>query len=504
MTLNFKRLLIPLLITLSLSSGSLTAYGSSQAITATSQLPFKYSIKPDGYLYSLVNGQEFLTEFTAWGGHAFAQAGGHLEGNNKSNFAVHILPKGQTVEVLGNSDGVCDSGELCGATLANIRSNELWYTATYPHMKLIGFSRDQMRTPSPYIPGEPGQWRLFFSFDGGLNLQLQHVAELSPQLIQLIKNSGQALALNISTNSYGRGPVPLRKPVSLPDGIKLARPEIIQLAMNQVGGQNVYAADAQTEWSIVPTQPIDRRETCQWNYFTPAMRAKMQKILDTELLKPIPGGRFVSGAGGGVGIESAAEGVLCASDSFQTSPGLFTQISANNSFGFFQVNSSNHPSGRVFSVFPIHTTSAAYQANKALYSPGAQYMFRTGPDISGFSNTSNFQIVLKEASQTYTLQDLTGEIVDLATSTDTVKNNHFTVKIYRVGGSSEPASSSGSALLGKYFGVRYRLEKSRAIVAWGDLSDSQAGVVLPPAIPANADCSSAAFSCYIHDFSLFR
>lgn len=499
-----RPLLVFLLISVILTGTSPIASGSSQGITATSQLPFKYTIKSDGYLYALINGQNFLTEFTAWGGHAFAQAGGHVEGNNKSNFAVHILPKGQTLEVMGNGDGVCDQGEMCGSTLANIRSNELWYTATYPHMKLVGISRDQMHMPSPYIPGEPGQWRLFFSFDGGLNLQLQHVAELSPQLIQLIKKSGQASALNIPANSNGRGPVQFRKPVSVPNGINLARPEIIQLAVNQVNGQTVYAADAQTEWSIVPTRPMDRRETCQWNYFTPNMRALMQKVLDTELLKPVPRGRFASGADQGVGIESAAEGVLCASDSIQTSPGLFTQLSANNSFGFYQVNSVNHPSGQVFSVFPIHAKSAAYQANKALYSPGAQFMLRMGPDISGFSNTSHFQIMLKLGSQTYTVQDLTGEIVDLATTTDNVKNNHFTVKIYRVSGGSESTSSSKSALLGQYFGVRYRLERARAIVAWGDLSESQSGIVLPAPIPASVDCSSSAYSCYIHDFSLFR
>lgn len=496
--------LVLFIIFLFLGGASPIALGSSRGISATSQLPFKYTIKPDGYLYTLVNGQEFLTEFTAWGGHAFAQAGGHVEGNNKSNFGVHILPTGQTLEVMGNGDGVCDSGELCGATLANIRSNELWYTATYPHMKLVGISRDQMHMPSPYIPGEPGQWRLFFAFDGGLNLQLQHVAELSPQLIQLIKKSGQASTLNIPTNSYGRGQIPFRKPVNVPNGINLARPEIIQLAANQVGGQTVYAADAQTEWSIVPTQPMDRRETCQWNYFTPSMRAQMQKVLDTELLKPVPRGRFSSGADQGVGIESAAEGVLCASDSIQTSPGLFTQLSANNSFGFFQVDTANHPSGKVFSVFPVHSNSAAYQANRALYSPGARFMFRTGPDISGFSNTANFQIALKEGSRTYTFQDLTGEIVDLAAAADTVKNNHFIVKIYRVKGSSEQPSSTGSILVGKYFGVRYRLEQSRVVVAWGDLSDSQSSVVLPDPIPAKANCSSSGYSCYIHDFSLFR
>ncbi|MGH7249815.1 MAG: hypothetical protein ACREGC_02475, partial [Minisyncoccia bacterium] len=436
-----------------------TNKSSNSGVTPTTIFPFKYTIKPDGYLYADVNGQDYLAEFTAWGGHGLAMAGGHVEGNNKSNFRVHILPAGKSVELQGNGNGKCDAGENCGATLADIKANELWYTANYPHMKLIAVEHDITQDTSPYIPGETPEWRLFFSFDGGLQLNLQHTGEMSPDLIKLIKDSGQSSILDTTKQTN------LSKPVDIPDGIKLARPQIIAGMSQQVGGQTYYPAIAQTEWSIVASQPTSMAEDCEWkNYFTTNIQAKMQKVLDTELTKPLPYGFFVSASGGStITAETASEGALCTSDSINTA-GNFDHLSANNSFGYYQVNGSNHPLGDVFTVFPIHKDSAAYKANASKFVTSADFMFRHGNDVAGFAGNTHYNIVMKQGSTTYTMNDLVGQVVDLTTAQDTTSNDHFIVKIDRGdnGGANMP--------IGKYFGVRYKIEKDKLIVAWGDLA----------------------------------
>lgn len=461
-------------------------------ITPTDIFPFTYKIGQDGYMYTVVNGQDFLTEFTSWGGHGEAMAGSHVEGNNKSNFRVLILPSGKTIEVRGNGNGVCDFGEVCGAPLSDIKANELWYMANYPHMKLIAIERDSNQDTSFYIPGEQRAWRLHFSFDGGLDFNLQHAGELSPEITQLIKDSGQSSVLQ--TTQYTR----LSKKIDIPAGIKLARPQIMGGEPKNIGGQTIYAAIAQTEWTITKTKISDNAQDCQWkNYFTADIQAKMQKVLDTELVNPLKYGLFMAASGGfKISPETVSEGTLCASDSITTNE-KFTKLSANNSFGFYKVNGANHPLGDVFSVYPIHKDSIAYQKYKDQFAPSADFMFRRGHDVSGFTNTQE-KIVMSQGAKKYIMNNLSGEVVDLTAANDTPDNDHFIVKI-------EQGDNGASDMpIGKYFGVRYRLEKDRLVVVWGGLADSQSAVTLPAVIPANATCDGQTYSCYIHDFSSFK
>jgi hypothetical protein len=450
------------------------------ALQQTAVLPFKSSIKSDGYLYATVNGQDFPAEFTSWGGHSLPMAGGHVEGNNKSNFRIHIQPQGKTAALPDGSLGV---------TLADAQANAPWYTAENDGMKLIAIEHLTNQDVSPYLPGEGTQWRLYFSFAGGLNLNLQHTGEVSPELIRLITDSGQTNLL--SATQY----TTLTTPISVPLGTRLARPQLIDVQSAKVAGVTMYQADAQTEWSITPTMVQSKAESCQWNYFSADTQAQMQKVLDTELTKPQPHGLF----SGTPAIEASAEGSLCASDTIAYDN--YAAISTNNSFGFYQVTGATKPTGDVFAVYPVQKKSAAYLANAASYAaPAVDFMFRRGKDISGFSDTSKYQFQLKEGAKTYTLHELSGEVIDMPAAADTAANDHFTVKIDRgdngVTGSSMP--------IGKYMGVRYKIESDKVVASWGELADSAASVVLPDAIPAAATCDGQAYSCYIHDFSLFK
>lgn len=473
------------------SNNSSKTKKNNEKIIPTDIFPFTYKIKDDGYMYTVVNGQDFLTEFTAWGGHSEAMAGSHVEGNNKSNFRVLITPAGKTKEVRGNNNGICDFGEVCGTTLDDIRANELWYMANYPNMKLVVISRDSNQDTSFYIPGEQRAWRLQFSFDGGLDFSLQHAGELSPELIRLIEDSGQNSLLQ--TTQYTR----LKKPIKIPAGIRLARPQIMGSQDTKViDGQTIYAAVAQTEWTITKTKNADRSVACQWNYFTADFQEKMQKVLDNELVNPLQYGLFMAASGGSKILpETVSEGKLCASDSI-VAVSDFTKLSANNSSGFYKVDSGNHPLGGVFSVYPIHKDSAAYQKYKDLFVPGAEFMFRRGQDVSGFTSTRE-KIVMKQGDKKYTMSNLSGEVVDLTTANDMPENDHFIVKI------EQGDNGAVDMPIGKYFGVRYRLEEKRLIVSWGDLADSQSAVELPAKIPADVSCDET-YSCYIHDFRLFK
>jgi hypothetical protein len=159
-----------------------TQAASQQPAECCALFPFKNTLTADGYRYATVNGQDFPAEFTSWGGHSLPQAGGHVEGNNKSNFRIHIQPAGKTVALADGSLGV---------TLADAQANAPWYTAENDGMKLIAIEHLTNQDTAPYIPGEGTQWRLYFSAAGGINLNLQHTGEISPELIKLITDSGQ-------------------------------------------------------------------------------------------------------------------------------------------------------------------------------------------------------------------------------------------------------------------------------------------------------------------------
>ena len=456
------------------------ANSQAPALQQTAVLPFKNTIKADGYLYATVNGQDFPTEFTSWGGHSLPMAGGHVEGNNKSNFRIHIQPQGKTVALPDGSLGV---------SLADAQASAPWFIAENDGMKLFAIEHLTNQDISPYVPGEGTQWRLYFSFSGGLNLNLQHTGEISPELIKLITDSGQANLLSVTQYTT------LTTPITVPLGTRLARPQLISLQSSKVTGATIYQVDAQTEWSITPTMVQSKAESCQWNYFSKDIQTQMQKALDTELTKPQAHGLF----SGTSPIEAAAEGSLCASSTIAYDN--YSAISSNNSFGFYQVSDATKPTGDVFAVYPVDKKSAAYLANSSGYASSAvDFMFRRGKDISGFSDTSKYQFQLKEGAKTYTLHELSGEVIDMPATADTSANDHFTIKIDRgdngVTGSSMP--------IGKYLGVRYKIESDKVVVSWSDLADSASSVVLPAAIPTTATCDGQVYSCYIHNFSLFK
>ncbi len=463
------------------------------AYVANAVLPFANTIESSGLLTATVNGQKFPVEFTSWGGHSLPHAGGHVEGNNKSNFRIHILPKDSSVELSGNGNGTCDSNELCGVTAATAKANAPWYTAQNKGMKLIALEHQTSQDLSPYIPGETPQWRLYFSFDGGLDLNLQHSGEIAPELLQLIHASGQDSVLGAT--QYTK----LTKPIDVSLGMKLARPQIIAVQSKVIGGQKLYQADAQTEWNITPTMVTSKVIDCQWKYFPSGIQKQLQAAMDAELINPDAYGLFSgTGAVGKVGVEGAAEGSLCASDSITFNN--YTKISSNNSFGYYQITDATQATGEVMAVYPISKNSAAYGANKSSYaSSSVDFMFRRGADVSGFADTHNFSFSLKQGSKAYTMRDLSGEIVDMATAADTAQNDHFTVRIDR----GDNGGTAATMPVGKYVGVRYKIEKDKVIAQYGELADTQAGVKLPGAIPDNATCN-AGYVCYIHDFSLLK
>jgi hypothetical protein len=99
------------------------------------------------------------------------------------------------------------------------------------------------------------------------------------------------------------------------------------------------------------------------------------------------------------------------------------------------------------------------------------------------------------------MHDLSGQVIDMTTATDTAQNDHFTVRIDR----GDNGGTAATMPIGKYVGVRYKIEKDRVVVAWGELADSAAAVKLPDSIPASGvTCDGQTYSCYIHDFSLFK
>lgn len=461
-------------------------------VSAIAAIPFASKIESNGLLTATVNGQNYPVEFTSWGAHSLPHAGGHVEGNNKSNFRIHILPQGNSVEISGNGNGTCDSGELCGVTAADAKTYAPWYTAQNKGMKLIAVELLTNQDLSPYIPGEGKQQRLYFSFEGGLDLNLQHTGEISPELLKLIHDSGQDSILEAT--QYTK----LSKPIDVPLNTKLARPQIIAVQSKTISGRTIYQADAQTEWSITPTMVTSKSTDCQWKYFPSTTQKQLQSAMDIELTHPDSHGLFSgTGSATSVGVEGAAEGSLCASDSIVFDN--YTKISSNDSFGYYQVDNVTKATGEVMAVYPISKNSAAYKANKSQYVASANFMFRRGADVSGFADTKSFSFSLKQGSRNYTMHDLSGEVIDMSTKADTAQNDHFTVRIDR----GDNGGSAATMPIGKYVGVRYKILKDKVIAQYGELADSASAVKLPSAIPSDAICSGD-YVCYIHDFSLLK
>jgi hypothetical protein len=473
------------------SGDSQAQQAPANAALDTAVLPFKNSVS-DGSLYALTDSQKYTVEFTAWGAHSLPHAGGHVEGNNKSNFRVHIAPSGKSVNITTGSTSCNTTTDLCGVTATDAKANTIWYTAESKGMKLIAIEHLTNQDLSPYLPGEGTQWRLYFSFDGGLDLNLQHTGEVSPELLQLIHVSGQDSILEAT------GYTKLGKPVDVALGTKLARPQIIAVQSKQMNGSTFYQADAQTEWSITPTMQTSKDQTCQWKYFTSDIQKQMQTVMDNELTHPQTYGLFSgSGSSAAVGVEGASEGSLCASNTIAYDN--YSKISSNDSFGYYQINDAAKASGEVMAVYPINKTTAGYQTNKASFVSSADFMFRRGADVSGFANTKNFSFSLSQGAKTYTMRDLSGEVIDMPTAADTTSNDHFTARIDR----GDNGGSAANMPIGKYVGVRYKIEKDKVVMQYGELADTASAVKLPATIPDAATCSGN-YLCYIHDFSLLK
>ncbi len=482
----------------------------SMQLPCCAKIPFKYSVGGDGRMYAIVNDQQFLTEFGAWGAHSQPHAGGHMEGNNKSNFRIYIQPKGKLVEMTGtatdpisgqtssltggNGNGLCDPSEMCGVTAEDAQTNAPWYTAENDGMQLVAIERNSNQNLSPYIPGEDKQWRLYFNF-AGLQLALQHIGQISPELVQKIKASGQESVL--ATTSY----VDLKKPIDVPLGTRLARSQIIGNPSVVVQGKTIYKAEAQTEWTVTETRKDDPGEACQWNFFSQGDQRQLQQVLDIELTKPTPFGFFIGGSpmSNKVGVEAASEGTLCASDSIKFND--FQQISSNNSFGWYEITGDNHATGDIFAIYPVHTDSAIYRSVKSDYASGAvHFMFRRGPDTAGFADTSHYAITLKQGPKTYTMHEISGQVMDLTPTSDNPANDHLIIRVDR----GDSGANSGTMPVGKFLGLRYHLDKDKMLVRWSELADTADTVVLPDPISTGAACNSQTTSCYIHDFSLLK
>ncbi len=458
------------------------------------ELPLEHTFGDDGRLYTIVNGEEFITEFGAWGTHGAGHTG-HLEGDAKTNWSIYIRPQEHLKEISSgqngtdiDGDGICEEGETCGVTAEVALANAPWYVAQHDGMVLTAVTHDSGQVNmQDYVVGETMEWMLALQVCG-INFNIFHIGQLSDELLTLL------------AERYGNEVIDAPQdvnfdwlwmdPIEIPRGMIMARPQVTFSFSTEVDGETLYYAHAQAEWNANDSYACDNIggfcSECSYQYFSEDDQAELQGALDINLMEPITYGRFLSygpSTGQPATIYSAAHGELCAADNFVNdgSPESFTKLSNSGSYTWVDTPMEN-PVRDYFAIFEIKKDGGAYQSIEEYYtSSDVDYMFLRShvDDISGRPSG-------------YTSGQ--GEVISIDDNAD---EGSFIVRTRSP--HTLPETDPGS----QYFAASYRLESDRLIVHWGESNSMLESVVTPDPIPDEVTCNGDPYFCYNHDFSNF-
>lgn len=352
-------------------SGNPAPAGSTD-LTLT--LPFKnYSIDADSLVIDSGSGIVHAS-IGPFGAH-FEPLTGHTWGDAKGNIIGYMARSDSELTPLpdSNGNGLCDPAESCaldgGAGGVNLLAMQPTYVAPVAGT-VTWVSQDRPRNSDPlYLNGQP-HWNIRMQLNDRYQFGMGHLGSIAPALHDKI-----LAATGIDTDIYNAGNgVNLLNGISInvAQGEELAHPQLV--ASETSPGSGFYkggGASAKYPWSQIEFVLIDNTvntNVCYYDLLSAIEKASLTNAMITEMQSTtLP--RYDAFQQSSR-WKWAAEAVLCPA----YSPGSETDFSTIHTHlgGWVERANPGILRDELFSIVPIQTTSAMYNANN--YQPGVTHL----------------------------------------------------------------------------------------------------------------------------------
>lgn len=435
-------------------------------------IPFADYVLAGDHVILPTAGGDIYMSIGPWGGHALPHTG-HVEGNPKADWAgQYAWTLDQLVELDGNGNGICEDGETCGVSGADIDARRTDFIATMEGMVIEEVRLEFVFAPNPYY-ASPEQW-VVRGRVGDYTYLFGHIDEISQDLRDRMVAAGYTdpwTVHTVSANLITGDPVPVNM------GDTLARPQVAAQEMlpDHPGYYTGQWGFPETPWQEIEFKTFNNREMGREESFytllPPALEADLAGILEESApildelpLKPLA---FRYNQPHLDASRWKAEMSLSNAD-FRDGSDYSSLFSALG--GWWKTLGDDCPNPatcyQIFSIYPIQKDTAFY--DPGLYPPDVSY-------LTAFRQPGEFGDVM-----------MFGDVISPI----------------------EPDPISGSMVirwkvgsLNKFQGVSYLLNPGTKVlkIARGPLEALEADAI-PPLAPLDGDlCDGVTLVCYSHD-----
>jgi hypothetical protein len=424
-----------------------------------------YTLSAEHIVAPTAGGDVFVS-IGPWGAHHGPHTG-HAEGNAKADWAAlyaHRLD--QLVELSGDADGVCESGETCGVAQADIEARVLDYVVPSSPFEVTEVFLERLDPPGVYF-GTNEHWRVRGS-TSHYGYDFVHLREISAGLRDAMIAAGYTDPWTVHAPSANliAGPG-----VALSAGATIAKPQT--LADPVPGHPGFFTGKfgyPETPWQqleFFTRNGSTGRDESYYRWLAPGLEAQLAALLEAEGLNPVS---FRYHQPFLVGVERGWRAEMALSNQPWMDRDDYSTVSS--ALGGWWESTGGPCDGmsvlcdELFSIFPIRKDTVFYDA--ALYHS---------------ADVSNLAIHVSAGVPERFGEVVTPAAPDPIAGTLVIKWRNF-----------------GGMLLG-YQGLAYRVDTPgrRLRVSWGPTVAAEGFVVVPP-IPANTDvCDGTTLTCHDHD-----
>ena len=428
-----------------------------------------YSFGPD-HVVAPTAGGEIYVSIGPWGAHV-APHTGHLEGNAKADWVgLYARRLDQLSELTGDGDGVCEAGEVCGISQADLEARTLDFVAPADDFMIDSVRLERLHAAGEYY-GSVEHWRVGGRV-GSYSYDFAHLREISADLRNAMLAAGYVdpWTVHAPSDDLIVGP-----PVALDKGDGIARPQTV--AEPVPGHPGFYAG----KWTVpeAPWQQMEfftrnsetSREESFYTWLAPTLEAQLAGVLEAEGLNPLSFRYHQPFLAGTLRMWRAK--MALSNQEASSSSDYSSLISALG--GWWETTGEtcdgiSNQCDELFSIFPIRKDTAFY-APASYHDPGVSYL--AVHRFRGEVPPTQFGEVIAPGAP------------DPVAGTLVFEWRDFT-----------------GALIG-YQGAGYRVDATadRLRIRWGPTVAAE-GAVVVPAVPGNAEaCDGTTLTCHDHEGS---
>lgn len=429
-------------------------------------LPYASYAPGDEHLVIHTAGGPVYASVGTWGAHTPGHTGG-FDGNAKADWmAFYAASRSALTELEGDGDSVCEVGETCGLSAAQLISRSVVYTAPGNGFRIDSVRFERMSQPGLYFGGDQ-MWRVRGSL-GPYSYDFVHLRAIAPDLRNAMIAAGYTDPWTVGAPSDNliTGPS-----ITLDRGQGIASPQIVAERLpgfpGYFGGYIWGSPWQQIEYFTFSN--VSGGDESMYRWLAPELETTLAGLLERDALNPHsfrygwipPQSLWLTHS-----EMALSNAELNDRDDYSS---IFSALGAwyENDRRCFSVTFCDE----VFSIFPIRKDTRFYDPG-SYASPEVSYLVMYG-------RNEPFELLRAgEVVQPFRPDPISGSIV----------------VAWRTGATPEQA---------EYQGVSYRLDAASRVlrVAWGPIRATAAEAsAWMPAVPAvGARCNGLTVTCHTHD-----